>query len=69
MRNMSGRSVVRTSDKKFLAAVAAGDKTKALVEFSAYCSTLDKMAKRGIIPRNNADRKKARASARMAKMA
>jgi small subunit ribosomal protein S20 len=69
LRNMSGKSVVRTADKKFLAAVSAGDKGKAKVAFFAYCSVLDKVAKRGIIPGNNADRKKSRASARLAKMA
>jgi ribosomal protein S20 len=40
-----------------------------LEQFKAFCSILDKSAKRGIIMTNNADRRKERASAMLAKMA
>jgi ribosomal protein S20 len=49
-------------------AVESKDKSKAMKEFSAFCSILDKSAKRGIIKPNTADRRKARAAAMVAKV-
>lgn len=68
-RNRSTKSEIATAQRVFLAAVESKDKAKAMKEFSAFCSLLDKSAKRGIIKKNNADRSKSRASARLAKLA
>lgn len=68
-RNVSEKSEVATLGKGFLAAVATGDKAKAMAAFQAFASGLDKASKKGILAANNADRKKSRASARLAKMA
>lgn len=64
-RNRAGKALIATAKKRFTAAVEAGDKTKALENFNAYSSSLDKTAKRGIITKNTASRKKARASAKL----
>jgi small subunit ribosomal protein S20 len=68
MRNKAGKSRVLTARKKVLAAVASGNKDEATKAYSEYSSVLDKTAKKGIIPKNNASRKKSRMSASIAKM-
>ena len=68
-RNRSTKSEIATARRVFIAAVESKDKAKAMKEFSAFCSILDKSAKRGIIKKNNADRRKARGAAMLAKMA
>jgi len=55
--------------RQFFEAVAAGDRNKSEILFRAYCSVLDKAAKRGVIKRNNAARRKSRAARRLAKLA
>jgi small subunit ribosomal protein S20 len=67
--NRSAKSEILTVRRQFLQAVESKDKGKALEQFKAFCSILDKSAKRGIIMTNNADRRKERASAMLAKMA
>lgn len=69
MRNRSTRSEIATSRRLFVEAVDSKDKAKAMKAFSAFCSMLDKSAKRGIIKQNAADRRKARASAMLKKLA
>lgn len=69
LRNRMAKSALLSLGQQFVAAVESGDKGKALQLFSRFASLLDKSAKRGIIKQNNADRKKSRASARLAKMA
>jgi len=69
VRNRSTKSEVATSRRVFVEAIASKDKSKALKEFSAFCSILDKSVKRGIVKKNAADRRKARASAALAKLA
>ena len=69
LRNRSTKSEIATGRRLFVAAVESKDKTKAMKEFSAFCSILDQSAKRGIIKKNNADRRKSRAAAMLAKMA
>ncbi len=69
LRNRSTKSAILTARRQFLQAVESKDKKKAMEEFKAFCAILDKSAKRGIIPANNADRRKSRASALLAKMA
>lgn len=69
MKNRSTKSAVLTARRHFVEAVESKDKKKALEAFNAFCSILDKSAKRGVLMQNNADRRKARASAQLAKMA
>ena len=60
LRNRSVKSELLTYRKKVEAAFAA---------VSAYASKLDKAAKKGVIKRNTADRKKSRTAQAIAKMA
>ena len=52
--------------KTFAAVVKDADPAVATKALSDYASTLDKAAKRGIIKRNTADRRKARMAQRLA---
>lgn len=66
IRNKAVRSYTRTVIKKSLTAFESGEGTdKALRD--AY-SALDKAAKKGVIHRRQADRKKARLAARLNKL-
>jgi len=67
--NRSTKSEIATSRRLFVTAIESKDKAKAMKEFSAFCSILDKSAKRGIIKNNAADRRKSRAAAMLAKLA
>jgi small subunit ribosomal protein S20 len=69
VRNRSVRSSVLTMRKKVLAAITGGNKEEAVKLFSEYTSTLDKAAKKGVIAKNNASRKKSRVAQSVAKMA
>jgi small subunit ribosomal protein S20 len=69
VRNRSTKSEIATARRVYVAAVESKDKAKAMKEFSAFCSMLDKSSKRGILKKNTADRRKARAAAMLAKMA
>lgn len=68
LRNRSVKSELLTYRKKVEAAIAGGDKTAAFAAVSAYASKLDKAAKKGVIKRNTADRKKSRTAQAIAKM-
>ena len=69
LRNRSVKSSVLTARKKVIAAIGAGNKEEAQKSYSAYTSTLDKAAKKGVIAKNNASRKKSRVASSIAKMA
>ena len=69
LRNRATRSVIASERRTFFEAVEAKDKDKAMKEFKAFCALLDKSSKRGIIKKNNADRRKARAAHQLAKLA
>lgn len=69
LRNRSVKSSVLSARKKVLAAIGAGNKDEAQKIYSAYTSTLDKAAKKGVIAKNNASRKKSRIAVSIAKMA
>ena len=56
----SRRNALATTEKKFRAAAAGDDKTKAQELFNAQCSALDKAVKLGTIHKNKANRKKSR---------
>lgn len=54
------KSALKTSIKKFLAAVNAGDKEAAAALYSETVSAVDSAASKGIIHKNNAANKKAK---------
>ncbi len=62
MRNKSVRTGIRSQQKKLRAAVAAGNKEKAITEYDLLASRLDKAAKRGVVHGNLASRRKSRAA-------
>lgn len=68
LRNRMIKSAVRTSVKKFDAAVAA-DAATASAQLSATTSAIDKAAAKGVIHKNAANRKKARLAKQLNKAA
>ena len=60
--NKSILSGLKHQGRRLAATVASGDKTKAQVELNVLASRLDKAAKRGIVHRNLANRRKSRAA-------
>ena len=67
--NMAARSRLRTSIKKVLAAVEAGDKTAASAAFKAAQPVIDTMVSKGIIHANKAARHKRELNARVKTLA
>lgn len=63
--NASRRSMTRTSLKKVLAAIEAGDKEAAQTAFVAAQPLIDRMASRGLIHKNKAARHKSRLAAQI----
>jgi small subunit ribosomal protein S20 len=60
-RNVKNRSIttgLKSGQKKIAAAVAAGKLDEAKAEYIKVTSALDKAAKRGVIHKNSADRRK-----------
>lgn len=68
LRNRMVKSAVRTSVKKFEAALAS-DPQNANVQLTATTSAIDKAASKGIIHKNAANRKKARLAKQLSKAA
>ena len=66
LRNRIVKTGVKTSIKKFQAAVAA-DPSAAGVQLSATTSAIDKAVSKGVIHKNAANRKKARLARSMSK--
>lgn len=60
MRNRQVKSAVRTSVKKFEAAVAAKDKEASKVAMDLSFKLLDSAFSKGVLHKNTASRKKAR---------
>ena len=67
--NMAARSRLRTSIKKVLAAVEAGDKAAASAAFKAAQPVIDTMVSKGIIHANKAARHKRELNARVKTLA
>ncbi len=61
-RNSSVLSGLKTEQKKFRKAIAEGDLATAKAGYSSIVSALDKAAKRGVIHKNVADRRKSKIS-------
>lgn len=57
-RNKTEKSMLKTSLKKFDAAVASGDAAQTDSAYKAAVVSIDKAARKGIIHKNNAARKK-----------
>lgn len=68
-RNRACKSGVLSARKKVIEAIGVGNKDDAQAKFSSYASVLDKAAKKGVIAKNNASRKKSRMALSIAKMA
>ncbi|UOF88906.1 30S ribosomal protein S20 [Fodinisporobacter ferrooxydans] len=60
LRNASAKSALRTSIKKFEAAVTANDVELAQATLKSALRTIDKAVSKGILHRNAAARKKSR---------
>jgi small subunit ribosomal protein S20 len=60
LHNKSIRSAMRTSIKKVLGAIQAGDAGKAAEAYKAAVPMIDRMATKGIIHKNKAARHKSR---------
>ena len=63
--NKAAKSVLKTSLKKFDAAVAAGDAAQTDSAYKAAVKTIDKSVKKGILHKNNAARKKSSLARKM----
>ena len=59
LRNRIVKSELKTIARKFTTAVSAGDKAAVADLSREYTGALDKAAIKGVLHRNNADRKKA----------
>lgn len=71
-RNVKNRSIttgLKSGQKKIAAAVAAGKLDEAKAEYIKVTSALDKAAKRGVIHKNSADRRKSALSRAIKKAA
>ena len=66
VKNKGVMTLISTLRNDLYAAIAAGDKTKSQDLLKLYVSITDKAAKKGVIQKNAADRRKSRAAARMA---
>ena len=68
-RNATCKSKLHDAHKKLFKAADANDKETAEKKFKEFVSGLDKAAKKGIISKNTAARKKSRAQLKLNKMA
>ena len=66
--NLAMSSEIKTLTKKLNALIAEGKADEASKALSLLMSKLDKAAKKNLIKRENADRKKSRLSSRIAKI-
>ncbi|MCP3908882.1 MAG: 30S ribosomal protein S20 [Oceanicoccus sp.] len=67
--NAGLRSVVRTSIKKVLAAIATGNAEEATAAYAAAVPVIDRMADKGIIHKNKAARHKSRLNSQVKALA
>ncbi len=62
LRNRMVKSELKTVAKKFKAAIDSSDKEAATALYKEYTGALDKAALKGVLHKNNVDRKKAQIS-------
>ncbi len=67
VRNRSQRSALRTQLKKVLAAVESGDQGTARAELNRAIRALDRAARKGLLHKSQAARRKSRLEAKLAK--
>lgn len=65
LRNKMVKSALKTTIKKFEAAIAGGNLEEAKVAFTNSVKSLDMAASKGIIHKNMASRKKSRLAAKL----
>lgn len=65
-QNKTVKSRVSSSRRNMFESVKTAEKEKCRKAFRNYCSTLDKAAKKGIIKKNTAIRRKRRSAAKLA---
>jgi small subunit ribosomal protein S20 len=65
VQNQGVRTRVKTARRKMMEATATGEVEATSAAFSEYCSVLDKAAKKGLVKKNTAVRRKARAAAKL----
>lgn len=68
LRNLALKSELKTLIKKLNGLISSNKTDEAKKMLSVVMSKLDKAAKKGIIKRHNADRKKSRLSLKIAKL-
>ena len=68
-RNKMAKSALKTTLKKFKAAVAEGNKEQADSAYTAAVKSIDQAVKKGIIHKNNAARKKSSIALKMNNLA
>ena len=64
-KNKAEKSALKTTVKKFSAAVESGDKTAAAASFKAAVKAVDKAAGKNLIHKNNAANKKSKMAAKL----
>lgn len=62
LRNSAATSLVKTSGRKMDKAVESKDQAAVKKAYQEFCSSVDKAAKKGSIPKRTAVRRKARAA-------
>jgi small subunit ribosomal protein S20 len=68
LNNRSTLSAVRKAEKAFQAALASGKKADASKALGAVASAYDKAAKKNVVKRGTADRKKSRLAIQVSKL-
>ncbi len=68
-QNKMAKSALKTTIKKFDAAVAGGDRAQAEAAYKAAVTAVDKAVNKGILHKNNAARKKSSMTVKMNAMA
>ena len=68
-RNKAAKSVLKTTLKKFDAALAEGNREQADSAYKAAVKTIDESVKKGILHKNNAARKKSSITLKLNQMA
>ncbi len=68
-RNKAEKSELKTTIKKFDAAIAGGDRAQADAAFKTAVKSVDQAAKKGLLHKNTAARKKSSMAVKMNKLA
>ena len=69
LRNRASRSSMKSSVKSFLAAVASGDKAKAVAALPVVMGVVDVAERKGVLHKNAANRHKSRFTLKVNAMA